>query len=350
MKKKHTLVTVLVVAILCLLVYVQVHAWKKFDWGTFWKNTEHVNWWWIAGTVATTYIAYGFRAVRWRIFLKPMRETTALRLLPAQLIGFTGLALLGRPGEMVRPYLIARKEDLTFTSQVGVWVMERVFDMGAVATLFLVLSLWGDPFWQTLPNHRLAAEVQASAGIFFVAILGLAAGAIVLRRSGYTIAERLRKRLEPRSATLAHALHSKIVSFTDGLQTVADAASFLQLLLLSLGMWIVISIGFWLGTHAYGGTLSELGFASLFLMMVASMFGSMIQLPGVGGGSQLATIAVLNHVFGVQNEIAVSCGIVLWLATFMAPIPVGLLLAQREGLSLRAVAAEEAKEEAALNE
>lgn len=348
MKKKHTLVTVAVVAVLCLLVYLQVHAWKKFDWHTFWNNTEHVNWWWIAGTVATTYAGYGFRAVRWRLFLKPMRETTALRLLPAQLIGFTGLALLGRPGEMVRPYLIARKEDVTFTSQIGVWVMERIFDMGAVSLLYLVLALRGDPFWQTLPNHRLAAEARVSAGIFFVAILGLVAVAIVLRRSGYNIAERFRQRLEPRSASIAHAVHSKIVSFTDGLQIVTGAGSFLQLLALSLGMWMVIIVGFWLGTHAYGGVLSELGLASLLMMMVASMFGSMIQLPGVGGGSQLATIAVLNHVFGVENEIAVSCGIVLWLATFMAPIPVGLLLAQREGLSLRAVAAAEEKEAAAL--
>jgi uncharacterized protein (TIRG00374 family) len=298
--------------------------------------------------MATTYFAYGVRAVRWRIFLKPMRETTALRLLPAQLIGFTGLALLGRPGEMVRPYLIARKENVTFTSQIGVWVMERVFDMGAVSLLYLVLVFRGDPFWQTLPNHRLGAEARVSAGIFFLAILGLAAVAMVLRRSGYAIAERVRQRFEPRSASFAHALHSKIVSFTDGLQIVTGVGLFLQLLALSLGMWMVIIVGFWLGTHAYGGVLSELGPASLMMMMVASMFGSMIQLPGVGGGSQLATIAVLNHVFRVPNEIAVSCGIVLWLATFMAPIPVGLLLAQREGLSLRAVAADEEKEAASL--
>jgi uncharacterized protein (TIRG00374 family) len=345
MKKKHTLVTLAVVAVLCLLVYLQVHAWKKFDWGTFWDNTQHVNWWWIAGTVATTYIAYGFRAVRWRIFLKPMRDTTALRLLPAQFIGFTGLALLGRPGEMVRPYLIARKEDVTFTSQVGVWVMERVFDMGAVSLLYLVLAFWGDSFWQTLPNHRVAAEARGSAGLFFLAILGLAGVAFVLRRSGYTIAERLRQRFESRSAGFAHALHSKIVSFTDGLQIVNNAGSFFTLLLISLGMWIVITTGVWLGTHSYGGRLAGLGFASIMMMMVASMFGSMIQLPGVGGGSQLAMIAVLNHLFGVANEIAVSCGTVIWLATFMAPIPVGLLLAHREGLSLRAVAAEEKQAE-----
>ena len=65
------------------------------------------------------------------------------------------------------------------------------------------------------------------------------------------------------------------------------------------------------------------------------MVGSVIQLPGVGGGSQLATIAALEHIFDVPKELAASCGIMLWLVTFMAVIPVGLLLAHRERLSLR---------------
>jgi hypothetical protein len=84
------------------------------------------------------------------------------------------------------------------------------------------------------------------------------------------------------------------------------------------------------------------------LLMVSAMFGSMIQLPGVGGGSQLATIAVMNKVFGVDNEVAVSCGMLIWVCTFMSVIPMGLLLARREHLSLRAVAAAEEKAEATL--
>ena len=49
------------------------------------------------------------RAVRWKIFLKPVRKTTSARLLAPQFVGFTALALLGRAGEMVRPYIIAAR-------------------------------------------------------------------------------------------------------------------------------------------------------------------------------------------------------------------------------------------------
>jgi len=345
MKKKHTLATVVVLAILCLLVYLQVHAWKKFDWATFWSRTEHVNWVYVTLSVAIIYFLYVVRAVRWRIFLKPICQTTTARLLAPQFIGFTGLALLGRAGEVVRPYIIAKKENLTLTSQLGVWTVERIFDMGVVAIMYVVLGFVGDPLWATLPNHNLAVQVRWSAMVFLCGIVVLAAAALVLRRSGNAIADRLEHRLAGHSPKLAHGIRAKILAFTDGLQIITDGSSFLQLFSLSMVMWIGVAVAYWLLTHAYGGKLAELGPASIMLMMVSAMFGSLIQLPGVGGGSQLATIAVLNGIFGVENEIAVSCGMLIWICSFMVVIPVGLLLAHRERLSLREVTAAEQKEE-----
>ena len=68
------------------------------------------------------------------------------------------------------------------------------------------------------------------------------------------------------------------------------------------------------------------------------MIGSLVQLPGVGGGSQLATISTLDHVFDiVPKELAVSCGIMLWLVTFVAVVPVGLgALASRTPVTAQA--------------
>jgi hypothetical protein len=70
------------------------------------------------------------------------------------------------------------------------------------------------------------------------------------------------------------------------------------------------------------------------------MVGSVLQLPAVGGGSQMATIAILSNVFDVPPEMAASCGILLWLVTFAAVVPVGLALAHHERLSLRKLSEE----------
>jgi uncharacterized membrane protein YbhN (UPF0104 family) len=85
--------------------------------------------------------------------------------------------------------------------------------------------------------------------------------------------------------------------------------------------------------------------SQVLVLMGASMIGSMVQLPGIGGGSQLATIAALQRIFDVPKELAASCGIMLWLVTFVAVVPLGLLLAHRERLSLRKLSAETAKAE-----
>jgi glycosyltransferase 2 family protein len=348
MNTKRILVSGAVVALLGLLIYLQVRTWKKFDWQTFWSRTDHVKLSYVLLAVALIYLQYVLRAVRWRIFLKPVCQATTTQLLAPTFIGFAGLALLGRPGEMIRPYLISRKMGLTFSSQVAVWLVERIFDMGSVAIMFVILAFVGDPSWSTLHIHggrSLQAMLEWSAVVFVAGILALTAGAIILRLSGTAVANYLHRILQPYSAKIALAVQSKLLAFTDGLKTIHDLTSFLELLLVSVGMWSVVGTAYWLVIHSYGGRLAELGPASIILLMVASMFGSLIQLPGVGGGSQLACIAVLNNVFGIDNEISVSCGMLLWVATFMSVIPTGLALARREHLSIRAVA--EAEEKAA---
>jgi len=81
--------------------------------------------------------------------------------------------------------------------------------------------------------------------------------------------------------------------------------------------------------------------------MFSSIAGGVLQLPIIGGGSQLATIAIMKseNVFNVRPELATSCGILLWLVTFMSVAPVGLLLARREHVSLTELAAEEERAE-----
>jgi len=99
---------------------------------------------------------------------------------------------------------------------------------------------------------------------------------------------------------------------------------------------------------SYGTPLQSVGLSEGVLLIFAIMLGSLVQLPGVGGGSQLATITTLQRVFDVPPELAASCGILLWMVTFMSVIPLGLTLAHRERVSLRTLSKEsQAQEELA---
>jgi glycosyltransferase 2 family protein len=338
MNRKRILVFGGVLLALCLLIYLQIRAWKTFDWAMFWSSIEHVNWLYIVAGLAFTYLAYVLRAVRWRIFLKPVHKTTTARLLAPQFVGFAALALLGRAGEMIRPYIIAKKERLTFTSQVAVWGVERIFDMGSFA-LMLAVSLLSPDLRALSFYHRLREGAFVLLGFIALMIVGL----IIVRRSGERVADFLHDRFAGFAPKFAHHVREKVLSFSHGLETVQDMSSALQLVGVSLVMWVLVAFAYYAVTHAYPGELQQLTLPYEIVLMGSSMVGSMLQLPAVGGGSQLATIGMLSAGFHIEHELAVSCGMMLWAVTFMSVIPTGLAIARHEHVSIRSVAQAEEK-------
>jgi len=402
MNKKQILTTAVVVVILGLLVYFQVQHWRSFEWARF-RSASHVSLLHIAAAVGLIYVTYFLRAWRWKVFLEPVCESRTSRLVGPTLIGFTGLALLGRPGEFIRPYLIARRENLSVASQIGVWTVERIFDIGAFAVLMTI-----DVFFSTviranpyLHKFKIAAVVLCGL-VAFASLL-----AVLIRKRQHDVAVFFHNLTARFSKGLAHVVDQKIRAFGEGLNTVASGKALLKLIAISLLMWFMVALayrevahsyppeqeqtqqgppsvdvetasvsglpeiagqpltnetvanlqlalrakGYWL--KEYKGDLwlykqnkrvkkvgdrphlSSLDLPHVLLLMGFSMVGSVVQLPAVGGGSQLAVISALQVVYGIPPELALSCGILLWLVTFMSCIPVGLTAAHREHLSLR---------------
>jgi glycosyltransferase 2 family protein len=329
-RKKRWFFTVLIVAVLAALAYMQFRTWRKFDWSVFLEQTRQADWRRIVFAVAIIYGTYVLRALRWAIMLRPVKRTEWIGLIQSQFIGFTGLAILGRPGEFIRPYLIARQEQLSFASQIAVWTVERIFDMGCFA-LLVAFDLIFAPSLRDLPyfnQFRDAGFVLAG----FIFLVGLAA--FLIWRNGDGIAAWLDRFLSPRFPNIAKTVCEKVTAFGDGLHTIHDLRSFFELLFVSLGLWLAIGYAYLQITRAYPEPLRHMELTHVLLLMGFSIAGSAVQLPMVGGGSQLATIAALVNVFNVPNELAVSCGVLLWLVTFVAATPVGLALSRRAHLSL----------------
>ncbi|HSB76391.1 MAG TPA: lysylphosphatidylglycerol synthase transmembrane domain-containing protein [Terriglobales bacterium] len=414
MTKKRIFTTSVVVAILGALIYLQVEHWRSFDWGRF-RAASHVHPLQIVIAVALIYLTYVLRAMRWQVFLEPACKARTKDLVPPTFIGFAGLALLGRPGEFIRPYLIAKKENVTVSSQIGVWTVERIFDIGAFTVLMAIDVFFSAQIKANPYVGRFQLAAIALCGL--VAIMAIAA--VMIRKRGPQVARFLHGLAAKVSTGVAHHVDQKVRSFGEGLNTVAGARSFAKLVALSLAIWFLIALAYREVTHSYppdpgqkvvdlgppsvdvetakladlpelagqplgpeteeqlqGGLrakgyglreeqgtlwlvhknkrvkkvgdhphLSNMDVAHVLLLMGFSMIGSVAQLPAVGGGSQLAVISALQIIYGIPPEAAVSCGILLWLVTFMAVIPVGLFFAHRGHLSLRQLAGESHKEE-----
>ena len=110
---------------------------RGFDWPLFVETVGGLDWRWLGLAVGWSYMTYVVRALRWAVLIEPLRPHPRFwRLVSATVIGYSAVTALGRPAEMVRPYLIANNEHLPFSSQLAAWVVERIYDVLIALAVF----------------------------------------------------------------------------------------------------------------------------------------------------------------------------------------------------------------------
>jgi uncharacterized membrane protein YbhN (UPF0104 family) len=319
MKRKQLFIGLVLLVVLGSLVYLQFRTWRRFDWDKFEAGAEGINYWYILAGVLLIYAADFLRGLRWKIFLQPAKSRIPWTgLISPQYVGFAGLALLGRP-------------------------VERVFDIGAI-TVILAADIFLVPSLRSIDHYEAFKKAgYALTGVFFLLLVAV----VLLRWFGKQFAALISRKLSPITPRVSESLEKKVLGFSAGLDTVQSVSAFLQITLISFVIWILVAFAYRAVTHAYplDTGLPDLELPEVVLLMGASVVGGVLQLPVVGGGSQLATIAVLANVFDVGPELSVSCGILLWLVTFMSVTPLGLALARHEHISIRAVEKEAERRE-----
>jgi uncharacterized protein (TIRG00374 family) len=302
-----------------------------FDWNLAAATFSHLHWHWVALSLVPMLATYPGRALRWAVFLKPLKPHPSMRnLMSATLVGFTAITLFGRPGEFVRPYLIARKEQVPVTSQFAAWVLERIFDL-LMALLLFTFALTRVQSSGLHVGEKLTWVLAAGGKV------GGALGAIILLvlLSLRHFAEPLRLRLigalrhlpPKRSASLERTLNALF----QGVESMRSDASLFLVLFYSALEWVLICLCYWCLARSFSGIVN-LGLVDVLILMGFVSFGSIVQIPGVGGGMQVVSVLVLTELFGIRLEIATAFAVYLWAITFVAIVPMGLFVALKEGL------------------
>ena len=336
MTKRNGILWVACVAGLAVLVYLfrsKVH----FDWAMFWQQLRFVSMGHIVAGIALIYATYWLRAVRWAVFISPTKKVSAASLLGSQFIGFTAVALFGRLADLTRPYLVARRVELSLSSQVAVYTIERMFDLGAAAVIFSC-ALAFTP--KDLPHH----EVFVRSGVLSMgATLAIAVFAGAIRVAGGAVAGFARGTVGLVSKSAGESISTKILGFRDGLNALSSVRDFVVVVALSLAMWAMIGFAYLETAHAFGNTpeLGNLTFSRTMLLLAASIGGSLLQLPIIGWFTQIAVTATAMHTFyGAPIEAATACGAMLLLVSWLCIIPAGFIYSQMEHVSLKRVAQE----------
>jgi glycosyltransferase 2 family protein len=353
LKKKQLIVGLVVLAAIIALV-IWGRSRIHFDFALFRTQLAQADWKRIALGTGCIYVGYIFRSLRWGYLLRHNKQVHSMSLLGTQVIGFTAIALIGRVADPVRPYLVSKKTRLPLSNQIAVYIVERLFDAGTMALIFSVAMLWvpTDEILRATshhgasgpsgPSHPLLTSFLARYSGLVLTALG-ALFLVLVRLSGGFVAEFCRRSFGIVSKKLGESVAQKILAFRTGLDTMRSFGDLAAVFGLSLGMWLLIAAAYFVTCRAFVASpeLAGTSASKCVLLMIASGGASIVQLPIIGWFTQIGIVAVaLSVVLGAGHEAATACAATLLLVTFLSVVPIGLIWAQIDHVSLRKVTAE----------
>jgi uncharacterized membrane protein YbhN (UPF0104 family) len=291
---------------------------------------------WLAAAVAIVLATYYGRALRWAVLIRHLRPHPNIwGLFSATVIGFTAIVLLGRPGDLVRPYLIASKEKLPFSSQLAAWFLERICD------LLCALLIFGFALAQVArAGTKVGPRLQwvLEAGGYLAGALGVTSLLVVVLLRQFS--SPMRRRVLDGLAFLPDRLRAKAVELFDafllGIEATRTRSGLVGIVAYTVLEWGLIILCF-VALGKCFPAMDALTPADILTLMGFVAFGSLVQIPGIGGGVQVVSLVVLTEIFRIPLETATGIALMIWFITFVVVVPVGLALFVHEGMSWRKI-------------
>ncbi len=284
-------------------------------------------------SLVAIYACYALRALRWKVFQQNLGTSSFWNIYKMTLAGFSALQLLGRPGEPVRPFLLARKEKLPVSGMFGVYLLERIFDFASMAVIAAIVLLRFRADGSSETALALEKTAKPAAALLVLGVIAATALLVYLRFHGTTLLER---RLQ--GWLQAHGWRGKVagivLEIARGVQTIRNGRDLTLAVFYSAVHWFLVLLIYLWVAKSFGGTLGTLSLSDAMLVLAVTLVGSVLQLPGVGGGSQAGSFGAYTKIFLIKKEAALAASIVIWLVTFAAVSLAGVPLLIHEGLSL----------------
>jgi uncharacterized protein (TIRG00374 family) len=319
------------VLVFLLTIGLLAFFFRDADMAGVWTETRRADPILLVLAVTLTALTYALRALRWQYLLAPIGPTRFANAFRTTVIGFAASFLLpARAGEVIRPYLLARRERLPATAAFATVILERLLDLVTVLLLFVVFVATLEPGGvlaepSQLARVKLGGQIAGAAAIAALAVLFVLAGHP--ERLG-RLALRVERMLPDR---LARALARFVESFAQGLAVMRQPRRLLVALALSVPLWMSIAAGIWLTSLAFHITFPYTG---SFLVTTLLVVGVAVPTPGAIGGFHAAYQIAVQTFFGAANDAAVGGAIVLHAISFLPVTALGIAFMAREGLTL----------------
>ena len=295
-------------------------AFRNVPISSLWRYAEKVNYWWTIPAALTLMISYLIRAYRWQWLLLP---TGAIKLSSAYhslIISMMINCLLpGRVGELARPMVLKKQEDLPMVSTLATLGVERLLDLLALLLLLLPTLLWAKPFsGQTVffGDYQINRDLLVDLGYMALTTSLLLVGAIsflghdklrtTLLRWLHRWPDRCKRLNLTRMASLLHRFLPSIEGFLNrsaqGVKYICNLKGFSIAILTSIVFWGFNALSFYFLSKGSPGI--DLSFTRICsVMVIICFFIALPSVPGFWGLWEAAGVFALS-MYGVSETAA----------------------------------------------
>ncbi len=312
------------VGLVVSLVFLYL-AFRGQDFGKIGQALGEANYIWLLPALVSYFLGVGVRALRWHYLLGPVKKVPTQRLFPVVVIGYMANNVLPvRMGEVVRAYVLGRRENVSKTGTLATIVVERIMD-GITMLLFLSVTA----LFVTISTDIEGIEkLGAAVFLIFIALFFIIASSRknLLRLEAFGLGL-LPAGLRPKVAGIAD-------KFIEGLQVLRQWRDLLAVFGLSVLAWLCEAGMYWMVALAFAG-LNLSWQAIIMTLAVANLFTLVPSTPGYVGPFDFAANKVLVSIFSVRAELAASYVILLHAALYFPVTIWGLVYWVREHFSFK---------------
>ncbi len=316
MKRWYLLVGILISAFFLWLALRGLHL------QSVWKALQHGNYLWLIPSVGVYFLAVWARTWRWHYMLRPLKIISLGRLFPVVVIGYMGNNVYPfRAGEVLRSYVLRRRENVAMSASLATVIVERIFD-GLVMLMFVFIALPLTP----LPSEIFRRIVIIASVVFFGTMLFFFALAAMPQRA-LRFFEIVLNAFAPQR--VREPLMDMATQFLEGLESLRSFRNVLMIFTTSIVIWLLETIKYWFIMQAFPFEVSY--FALMLMNGVVNLATTLPSAPGYVGTFDAPGIAVLE-LYGVDGVIAVAYTLVLHAALWLPITLLGIYYMIREGM------------------